>query len=147
MSDDEQDYEVGYGKPPKHTQFQKGKSGNPKGRPRGAKGIAASLRRELDSSIVVKEGGKQQRISKAQAVAKRAVGKALGGDMAALRLLITQDADLRGTLDMEGGATPSNSEPDLTDKEVVDFFAQICRKEGVGALPLANADLDEGGDE
>ena len=28
------DYEVGYGKPPKTTQFKKGTSGNPKGRPR-----------------------------------------------------------------------------------------------------------------
>ena len=28
------DYEVGYGKPPKNTQFQKGVSGNPKGRPK-----------------------------------------------------------------------------------------------------------------
>ncbi len=27
-------YEVGYRKPPRHTQFQKGQSGNPGGRPR-----------------------------------------------------------------------------------------------------------------
>ena len=30
---DETDYEVGYGKPPKHTQFKRGQSGNPNGRP------------------------------------------------------------------------------------------------------------------
>lgn len=34
MADQEKDYEAGYGKPPKHTQFVKGKSGNPSGRPR-----------------------------------------------------------------------------------------------------------------
>ena len=30
-------YEVGYGKPPEASKFKKGKSGNPKGRPKGAR--------------------------------------------------------------------------------------------------------------
>ena len=30
--DDERDYEVGYGKPPRHTRFELGRSGNPRGR-------------------------------------------------------------------------------------------------------------------
>lgn len=52
---DDRDYDVGYGKPPKRTQFKKGKSGNPKGRPKGAKGVKASLKRELESKITIQK--------------------------------------------------------------------------------------------
>jgi hypothetical protein len=38
--DDRGDYQVGYGKPPRHTQFAKGQSGNPRGRPSGSKNLA-----------------------------------------------------------------------------------------------------------
>ena len=37
------DYVVGYGKPPLHTRFQKGRSGNPNGRPRGKKNMSTLL--------------------------------------------------------------------------------------------------------
>ena len=42
-------YEVGYGKPPRHTRFPKGRSGNPKGRPPRSKNIGALLTRALRS--------------------------------------------------------------------------------------------------
>jgi len=50
---DEDDYEVGYKKPPKQHQFQPGQSGNPKGRPKGTKNLATDLAEELAETITV----------------------------------------------------------------------------------------------
>ncbi|RYH06263.1 DUF5681 domain-containing protein [Tropicimonas sp. IMCC6043] len=113
MSDPEKDYEVGYGRPPKATQFKKGQSGNPKGRPKGAKGFNASLQRELETKVTVREGNREIKISKAEAAAKRLVATALKGDMKALTMLARFDADLSGRLDSdaEDAALSDTAEP------------------------------------
>ena len=50
-----EDSKVGYGKPPKHSRFKKGQSGNPRGKPRGTKNSATLLRQALLASVIVKE--------------------------------------------------------------------------------------------
>lgn len=51
---DDNSYEVGYGKPPKHSQFQKGRSGNPKGRPKKPKNLPALVLKTFGEKVVVK---------------------------------------------------------------------------------------------
>jgi len=85
MSDN---YDVGYGKPPQHTRFAKGTSGNPKGRPRGIRNFHTDLEEELSRPITVREGGRIKTISAQQALITRTVEKALQGDLRAIEMLV-----------------------------------------------------------
>lgn len=79
MSDDKtlDDYEVGYGKPPKNTQFRKGVSGNPRGRPKKSLDFDHELIRESESFMTVTENGRPKRISKHEVVVKQLMKQAM----------------------------------------------------------------------
>ena len=77
MSDD---YKIGFGRPPKHTRFEKGRSGNPKGRPKGKKNLKTELEEELGERIIVREGGKAKKVSKQRAILEGQAAKAAQGD-------------------------------------------------------------------
>jgi hypothetical protein len=80
-------YEIGYRRPPESGRFKKGKSGNPKGRPKGSTNFLTILERELSQSVVVNENGKKKTITRMQAMVKRIVAGALQGDLKALMTL------------------------------------------------------------
>jgi len=85
-------FDVGYGKPPLHSQFRKGKSGNPKGRPRGSKGLRGLLRDALWEDIGARNGGKPRKISVLKAIIQAQVDQALAGsDRAALTVIKLAD--------------------------------------------------------
>jgi hypothetical protein len=78
---------VGYGKPPSHTQFVKGQSGNPKGRPKGSQNLATILTKVSRERVKVTENGRTRYITKFQATMLQLVNKALSGDLNAAREL------------------------------------------------------------
>src|SRR2546430_13671820 len=74
------DYPVGYGRPPRQTRFRKGQSGNPMGRPKGAKNLATLIGQVLKEPVVVSENGRRKKITKREAMLKQLVNRAAAGE-------------------------------------------------------------------
>lgn len=101
---------VGYGSPPNHTKWQKGQSGNPKGRKKGSVNFKTDLLDELSEVIQVTESGKPIRITKQRALLKALLMKGLKGDVRAASLMMT-------LLKRHDLAEPVDVEADLTTEE------------------------------
>jgi len=95
------DYEVGYGKPPKHSRFQKGRSGNPKGRPKGAKDVETMLRDTLYRKVVITENGKRKEVAALEAFFRQTLKGSLVGDSRAADKLVKLLPILRSAQERE----------------------------------------------
>jgi Family of unknown function (DUF5681) len=109
--DDEREYKVGYGKPPRHTRFVKGRSGNPRGRPLGAKNMKTLLSKALNELVIVTEPGGRRKVSKREAIVTQLVNRSAKADYRAIQILL-------GLLrDIEGDTDPRPSEPTFTEAD------------------------------
>jgi len=81
-------YDVGYGKPPKQSRFQKGESGNPRGRRKGSKNLATMVHEALSATVVVNLNGRRRKVSKLEAAFIQQSNKAAGGDPKAMTLML-----------------------------------------------------------
>jgi len=82
------DYAVGYRRPPRATQFAAGKSGNPRGRPKGARTVGAVLQDIMRQKIAVTENGKTRRIPALEVMLRRLANDAMRSDPRAMKLLL-----------------------------------------------------------
>jgi Family of unknown function (DUF5681) len=123
-SENKRDYDVGRGKPPVHSRFKKGQSGNPRG-PR-PKNLPALLVAALDEPMVVTIDGERRQITKREAVAKQLVNKSAGADLRATRMLI----DTLKDVEKKAGVTQPPEPAPLTaaDEEVMATFIARLRQ-------------------
>jgi hypothetical protein len=118
------DYQVGYGKPPQHTRFKKGESGNPTGRPKGSKNLTTLLEKELKQRVVVTENGRRRSITKQEAMVKHLVDKAVSGDRPLMQLLLEE---IR-LLEARAASSPSDASIDEADREVMRQIQERMRR-------------------
>jgi hypothetical protein len=119
-SNDGAEYKVGDKKPPKHGQFKPGKSGNPKGRPKGARNFKTLIAVELNSPIKIHEGGKCKTVTKWEAMAKLWVSNAVNGDAKALDRLMPIIAEI------EAEQKKAEQEPEFSwTEEQEELFQQL----------------------
>jgi Family of unknown function (DUF5681) len=108
--------EVGYGSPPQANQFKPGQSGNPRGRPKGAKNEATILRELLNRKIQIREAGRTRKITVLEAILLRFTEDALKGNTKSAAFLFNRYA----------GAQLDDSHPieevNDDDRKVLDAF-------------------------
>ena len=80
---------VGYGRPPSETRFRPGRSGNPRGRPKGTRPIGAVLQDIIQKRATVTENGKTRRIPVLEVMLRRLANDAMRGDQKAIALLLS----------------------------------------------------------
>jgi hypothetical protein len=113
-SDGDDEYQVGYSRPPQHSRFKKGHSGNASGKPGAKKHSAFLMRKVLLQLLPVKRNGRRGRFTKLQAFATQLVNKATGGDYQAISLLLSCrfwiHSELTEPSRQQGGLSPEEGE-------------------------------------
>lgn len=123
VSDDS--YKIGYRKPPKHTRFKPGESGNPRGRSKGTKNLKTDLMEELREKIVIREGDRSQKVSKQRALLKSVVNRAIKGDARATNVALSAMMRLLDT----GEGAPDVEDVFIDDElEILRAFEERARR-------------------
>ena len=114
-------YEVGYGRPPEKTQFKRGQSGNPKGRPKGTKNEATILSNIFNRQIEMRDGGRIRKVSVLEGMLLRFAEDALKGNPKAATFLLNRYGAVKGI-----DETPESNQDD--EKILAEFIKSVEAK-------------------
>jgi hypothetical protein len=112
---------VGYGRPPVHSRFRKGKSGNPTGKRKHgeAERAEALIRQELYRSLTVRDGDAVRKMTALQAVIRSQIACAAKGNVPAQRALVKVAQDIENAQARRTATAnkqPSKDPNDITDE-------------------------------
>jgi hypothetical protein len=132
MADTQREYAANYRKPPVHTRFKTGQSGNPRGRP--AKNLPALLAAALNEKVTVTENGKRRQVTKREAVIAQLVNKSASAELRATKMLI----DMLRDIERRAEPTATAKSPfSPTDKEVMQQLIARLRRNMCQGCPRA----------
>jgi hypothetical protein len=141
MSED-RSYEVGYGKSPKHSRFNPGQSGNPKGRKPGSRNVMTLLEETLFDTVKVREKGKVRRVPAIQACLINLRNQALKGDPKAMDSVIRL-ATLHHSAQPESSSTPEAVDG-AADLALLQDLERMLRDDQANGISFASdADGDD----
>jgi hypothetical protein len=136
MSETEREYAANYRKPPLHTRFKKGQSGNPRGRPK--KNLPTLLVAALNEPVFVTIDGERRKITKREAVITQLVNESAGANLRATKMLIDMMKDIERKTGTEPPPEPHRLAP--ADEEVIKGVVERIR----GALLQEIQDMNAG---
>lgn len=124
---EKEDYEVGYGRPPRETRFRKGQSGNPKGRRQGSRGLRTDLHEELNTKLTLSIAGKQVKETTQRLMLRTLATRAASGNVQATRLLVDLTMQIFGSGDRGSDAQRLSA----VDQELLDrYLGRLDAMEG-----------------
>jgi hypothetical protein len=130
MIDDPQDDTVGFGRPPKSGRFKPGKSGNPLGKRSKTRrrhsddsrfSVLEDVMEELSQTLVVRENGREKKISKQRAFVIALINSAIKGDVRAINAVVTLAKNF-GAATADEPAAAVEDEGDLDDLNILEAF-------------------------
>jgi hypothetical protein len=115
-------YEVGKGRPPLSTRWKPGQSGNPKGRPKGAKNLATIFNDALKQTLQIQEKGKTRNITVREAIVRRVVNEALKGNIKATEYVLAKEPEIARDVDSVKKITS-----DMNPQEAARVYAMMVK--------------------
>jgi Family of unknown function (DUF5681) len=134
-----QNYEVGYGRPPVATRFQRDNCCNPRGRPKQKKTAGQLIEEAMNSKVGIVVEGKTRTMTKQQVIIHNLVNAAARGDSKAIHTLF----GLKARYQDSSETTINPSDLDASDRKIIDeYLAKTSTEGALPERPLADEQRD-----
>jgi hypothetical protein len=123
----EEPFAVGYKRPPRHSRFKPGQSGNPKGRPKGARSPRVLWNEMIEGTVVVNDGKRRRRVTKRELIYSTLLASAARGDAKAREQVLRQDERMLASAEPVDAAAPAQ-DMEAADRAALERFVELRPK-------------------